>query len=128
MVRDIKRTQACIVKLDARIEDEKRLLVHDESAVGNAFVTFKTRYAAAVASQCLLENNIDEWSTRLAPAHTDVVWKNLRYNSETRTIINIKVNLIGAIMGTTANHPAHLVVLWLLLLLLWLWLLLNVSS
>ena len=103
VVRDIQSTQATLLKLDGQIEEEKSFLARNENSVGNAFVTFKTRYAAAVASQCLLENNISEWSTRLAPAHTDVVWKNVRYNSNTRAIINVKVNLIGAIMGTTAT-------------------------
>jgi hypothetical protein len=42
-----------------------------------AFVFFKTRYAAVVASQVLQSSNPMSWVTNLAPEPHDVYWSNL---------------------------------------------------
>jgi len=98
LLAEIEATEAEIEALDLAIDEEEARLDADENSVENSFVTFRTRYAAAVASQSLLENDINEWNTDLAPAPSDVVWKNLRYGSRARRLINLKINLVGAII------------------------------
>jgi len=98
LLAEIKRTQTEIEALDLAIDAEEKLLDADENSTANSFVTFRTRHAAAVASQCLMEKSISVWRTHLAPAPTDIVWKNARYRSRERGLINLKINLLGAVM------------------------------
>ena len=99
LVAEILKTEGQINDLDKAIETEEYRIETDENSAENSFVTFKTRFSATVTGQCLLENNISEWNTYLAPAPSDVVWKNMLYNSRSRSLINIKINLLRAAMG-----------------------------
>nr|DAD41583.1 TPA_asm: hypothetical protein HUJ06_015906 [Nelumbo nucifera] len=48
-----------------------------EKEISAAFVFFKTRYAAVIASQVLQSSNPMLWVTELAPEPHDVYWSNL---------------------------------------------------
>ncbi|XP_020092492.1 CSC1-like protein RXW8 isoform X1 [Ananas comosus] len=52
-------------------------LIASEEECASAFVFFKTRYAAIVASQVLQTSNPMIWVTDLAPEPDDVYWSNL---------------------------------------------------
>ncbi|OAY67944.1 CSC1-like protein RXW8 [Ananas comosus] len=52
-------------------------LITSEEECASAFVFFKTRYAAIVASQVLQTSNPMIWVTDLAPEPDDVYWSNL---------------------------------------------------
>ncbi|KAK1269981.1 hypothetical protein QJS04_geneDACA022098 [Acorus gramineus] len=98
---DLKVTTTCHASVSSRIrcglcggtsesfkiyhsvnEDKKRDLDQLDSNIkpkecGAAFVFFKTRYAAVVASHVLQSSNPMAWVTDLAPEPHDVYWSNL---------------------------------------------------
>ena len=63
----------------------------------SAFVFFKTRYAALVASEILQTSNPMKWVANLAPEPEDVYWSNLWLPYKQLWIRHI-VTLIGSIV------------------------------
>ncbi|XP_062202210.1 CSC1-like protein RXW8 [Phragmites australis] len=59
-----------------KADSDSSLNLHDEECTA-AFVFFKTRYAALVASEILQTSNPMKWVTNLAPEPDDVYWSNL---------------------------------------------------
>ncbi|CAD6269463.1 unnamed protein product [Miscanthus lutarioriparius] len=57
--------------------DNKSILDLDDEECTAAFVFFKTRYAALVASEILQTSNPMKWVANLAPEPEDVYWSNL---------------------------------------------------
>ncbi|XP_072971847.1 CSC1-like protein RXW8 [Typha angustifolia] len=65
-------------ELDAKKTDiDQPDIIRDHKDCSAAFVFFKTRYAAIVASQVLQSSNPMSWVTDLAPEPHDVYWSNL---------------------------------------------------
>uniref|UniRef100_A0A0A9FHU9 CSC1/OSCA1-like cytosolic domain-containing protein n=1 Tax=Arundo donax TaxID=35708 RepID=A0A0A9FHU9_ARUDO len=59
-----------------KADNDYSLNLHDEECT-DAFVFFRTRYAALVASEILQTSNPMKWVTNLAPEPDDVYWSNL---------------------------------------------------
>ncbi|XP_062204517.1 CSC1-like protein RXW8 isoform X2 [Phragmites australis] len=59
-----------------KADNDSNLDLQDEECTA-AFVFFKTRYAALVASEILETSNPMQWVTNLAPEPDDVYWSNL---------------------------------------------------
>lgn len=57
--------------------DNKSILDLDDEECTTAFVFFKTRYAALIASEILQTSNPMKWVANLAPEPEDVYWSNL---------------------------------------------------
>ncbi|KAJ6767410.1 putative MEMBRANE PROTEIN DUF221-RELATED [Salix purpurea] len=67
-----------IEKLSKEIEEErKRVLKDPKSIMPAAFVSFKTRWGAAVCAQTQQSRNPTLWLTEWAPEPRDVYWQNL---------------------------------------------------
>ncbi|KAL9392834.1 hypothetical protein Peur_016754 [Populus x canadensis] len=67
-----------IEKLSEEIEEErKRVLKDPKSIMPAAFVSFKTRWGAAVCAQTQQSRNPTLWLTEWAPEPRDVYWQNL---------------------------------------------------
>ncbi|GAQ91055.1 early-responsive to dehydration stress-related protein [Klebsormidium nitens] len=65
-------------RLNALIEKEKEALLHKKHALmPTAFVSFKSRWGAAVAAQTQQTRNPQTWKTEWAPEPRDVFWPNL---------------------------------------------------
>ncbi|KAJ0018241.1 hypothetical protein Pint_09804 [Pistacia integerrima] len=65
-------------KLSEKIADERERVVSDpQSIMPAAFVSFKTRWGAAVCAQTQQTRNPTIWLTEWAPEPRDVYWKNL---------------------------------------------------
>lgn len=58
-------------------EERKRVLNDPKALVPASFVSFKTRWGAAVCAQTQLSRNPTLWLTEWAPEPRDVYWKNL---------------------------------------------------
>ncbi|XP_031260055.1 calcium permeable stress-gated cation channel 1-like [Pistacia vera] len=65
-----------IEKLSPKVR-EKRVVVDPQSIMPAAFVSFKTRWGAAVCAQTQQTRNPTIWLTEWAPEPRDVYWKNL---------------------------------------------------
>lgn len=76
--------------------NESSLKLDDEECTA-AFVFFKTRYAALVASEILQTSNPMKWVANLAPEPEDVYWSNLWLPYKQLWIRHI-VTLIGSIV------------------------------
>lgn len=62
----------------AQIADERETVANDpKSIMPAAFVSFKTRWGAAVCAQTQQTRNPTLWLTDWAPEPRDVYWKNL---------------------------------------------------
>ena len=57
--------------------ERKRVRSDPKAIVPAAFVSFKTRWAAAVCAQTQLSSNPTVWLTEWAPEPRDVCWENL---------------------------------------------------
>ncbi|KAJ0017168.1 hypothetical protein Pint_09801 [Pistacia integerrima] len=67
-----------IEKLSGKIDEERKGVVNDpQSIMPAAFVSFKTRWGAAVCAQTQQTTNPTEWLPEWAPEPRDVYWKNL---------------------------------------------------
>ncbi|XP_031260076.1 calcium permeable stress-gated cation channel 1-like [Pistacia vera] len=67
-----------IEKLSGKIDEERKGVVNDpQSIMPAAFVSFKTRWGAAVCAQTQQTRNPTEWLPEWAPEPRDVYWKNL---------------------------------------------------
>ncbi|KAH7545698.1 calcium permeable stress-gated cation channel 1 [Ziziphus jujuba] len=67
-----------IDKLSKEIAEERERVINDpKSVVPAAFVSFKTRWGAAVCAQTQQSRNPTLWLTDWAPEPRDVYWKNL---------------------------------------------------
>ncbi|GLT33557.1 hypothetical protein SLA2020_081310 [Shorea laevis] len=67
-----------IKKLSKEIDEEKARVQNDpKSIMQAAFVSFKTRWGAAVCAQTQQSTNPTLWLTEWAPEPRDVYWKNL---------------------------------------------------
>ena len=59
------------------MEERKKVKKDDKSVMPAAFVSFKTRWAAAVCAQTQQTRNPTQWLTEWAPEPRDVYWPNL---------------------------------------------------
>lgn len=67
-----------IEKLNDQImEERKKVKKDDKSVMPAAFVSFKTRWGAAVCAQTQQSRNPTEWLTEWAPEAREVFWSNL---------------------------------------------------
>ncbi|KAG6755776.1 hypothetical protein POTOM_039181 [Populus tomentosa] len=67
-----------IKKLSEEIEEERKKVLKDpKSIMPAAFVSFKTRWGAAVCAQTQQSRNPTLWLTEWAPEPRDVYWENL---------------------------------------------------
>ncbi|XP_031262306.1 calcium permeable stress-gated cation channel 1-like isoform X2 [Pistacia vera] len=67
-----------IKKLSGKIADERKRVVSDpQSIMPAAFVSFKTRWGAAVCAQTQQTRDPTMWLTEWAPEPRDVYWKNM---------------------------------------------------
>ncbi|XP_010539247.1 PREDICTED: calcium permeable stress-gated cation channel 1 [Tarenaya hassleriana] len=74
----IEHYAAEIEKTSKEIAEERETVVNDpKSIMPAAFVSFKTRWAAAVCAQTQQTRNPTEWLTEWAPEPRDVFWPNL---------------------------------------------------
>ncbi|CAH2071562.1 unnamed protein product [Thlaspi arvense] len=65
-------------KISKEIAEERKHVVNDPKSIMPAsFVSFKTRWAAAVCAQTTQTRNPTEWLTEWAPEPRDVFWPNL---------------------------------------------------
>lgn len=65
-------------KISKEIGKEREEVVNDPKAImPAAFVSFKTRWAAAVCAQTQQTRNPTQWLTEWAPEPRDVYWSNL---------------------------------------------------
>ncbi|XP_009357481.1 calcium permeable stress-gated cation channel 1 [Pyrus x bretschneideri] len=74
----IEHYETEIEKLTNQIAEEKERVAHDpKSIMPAAFVSFKTRWGAAVCAQTQQSRNPTIWLTEWAPEPRDVYWPNL---------------------------------------------------
>ncbi|XP_068324191.1 calcium permeable stress-gated cation channel 1 [Pyrus communis] len=74
----IEHYETEIDKLTNQIAEEKERVAHDpKSIMPAAFVSFKTRWGAAVCAQTQQSRNPTIWLTEWAPEPRDVYWPNL---------------------------------------------------
>ncbi|VFQ59008.1 unnamed protein product [Cuscuta campestris] len=74
----IDHQTAEIQRLSKEIEEERERVKNDTKAImPAAFVSFKTRWAAAVCAQTQQSRNPTLWLTEWAPEPRDVYWENL---------------------------------------------------
>ncbi|KAJ0250230.1 Protein OSCA1 [Hirschfeldia incana] len=74
----IEHYMAEVDKTSKEIAEERENVVKDQKAIMPAsFVSFKTRWAAAVCAQTTQTRNPTEWLTEWAPEPRDVFWANL---------------------------------------------------
>ncbi|KAK9806417.1 hypothetical protein WJX73_004348 [Symbiochloris irregularis] len=75
---------------------EVRRLIHEsepaakEESTATAFVTFRTRRAQMVASNCMSHHDQRAWTVIQAPGPKELIWKNLRWRTwehQTRTAV-----------------------------------------
>ncbi|BBN16221.1 calcium permeable stress-gated cation channel [Marchantia polymorpha subsp. ruderalis] len=67
-----------IAKLTDQITAERmRVLTEDKAVMPAAFVSFETRWGAAVCSQTVQSRDLSKWLTEWAPEPRDVYWANL---------------------------------------------------
>lgn len=59
------------------MEERKRIKKDDKSVMPAAFVSFKTRWGAAVCAQTQQTKNPTEWLTEWAPEAREMYWQNL---------------------------------------------------
>lgn len=59
------------------MEERKKVKKDDSSVMPAAFVSFKTRWGAAVCAQTQQSSNPTEWLTEWAPEAREVFWSNL---------------------------------------------------
>ncbi|KAK1272367.1 hypothetical protein QJS04_geneDACA012194 [Acorus gramineus] len=88
--------QQSLIELDKRIASEHQKIIKDGKAIMPvAFVTFDSRWGAAVCAQTQQTKNPTQWLTDWAPEPHDVYWKNLAipfvYLSIRRLIISVSV-------------------------------------
>ncbi|KAK1305026.1 UDP-glycosyltransferase 85A7 [Acorus calamus] len=88
--------QQSLIELDKRIASEHQKIIKDGKAIMPvAFVTFDSRWGAAVCAQTQQTKNPTHWLTDWAPEPHDVYWKNLAipfvYLSIRRLIISVSV-------------------------------------
>ncbi|KAH0933515.1 hypothetical protein HID58_010632 [Brassica napus] len=74
----IEHYMAEVDKTSKEIAEERENVVKDQKSIMPAsFVSFKTRWAAAVCAQTTQTRNPTEWLTEWAPEPRDVFWPNL---------------------------------------------------
>nr|GEY42388.1 calcium permeable stress-gated cation channel 1-like [Tanacetum cinerariifolium] len=77
-VDGIEHHETEIEKLTNEIDEERKNVLNDPKAIlPAAFVSFKTRWGAAVCAQTQQVRNPTLWLTEWAPEPRDVYWKNL---------------------------------------------------
>lgn len=59
------------------MEERKKVTKDDQSIMPAAFVSFKTRWGAAVCAQTQQSRNPTQWLTEWAPEAREVFWSNL---------------------------------------------------
>ena len=74
-------------------EERERITTDASSVMPAAFVSFRTRWAAAVAAQTQQSRDRTQWITLWAPETRDVVWANLSVNFLS---LNARMVAIGA--------------------------------
>ncbi|KAI9178208.1 hypothetical protein LWI28_023882 [Acer negundo] len=83
-----------IKELDKRMSLERQKIIKDSKAIlPVAFVSFKTRWGAAVCAQTQQSKNPTLWLTNWAPEPRDVYWKNLAIPFVSLTIRKLIISL-----------------------------------
>ncbi|KAL4563007.1 hypothetical protein LXL04_027038 [Taraxacum kok-saghyz] len=91
----IEYHEAEIEKLSTEITEERKNVMNNPKAImPAAFVSFKTRWGAAVCAQTQQARNPTLWLTEWAPEPRDIYWKNL-------AIPYVSLTIRKVIMGVT---------------------------
>uniref|UniRef100_A0A1J3JFR4 Protein OSCA1 n=1 Tax=Noccaea caerulescens TaxID=107243 RepID=A0A1J3JFR4_NOCCA len=81
-------------KISKEIAEERERVVNDTKSIMPAsFVSFKTRWAAAVCAQTTQTRNPTEWLTEWAPEPRDVFWPNLAMPYVSLTLRRLAMNV-----------------------------------
>ncbi|CAI5475292.1 unnamed protein product [Closterium sp. Yama58-4] len=81
---------------DEIIAERERVISDPASTMPAAFVSFSSRWGAAVAAQTLQSKNSSQWITHWAPEQRDVKWSNLPIPYEQLAVRRVLVLLAAA--------------------------------
>ncbi|CAN8237972.1 unnamed protein product [Cochlearia groenlandica] len=83
-----------LVRPTMKIYEERENIMNDQKSIMPAsFVSFKTRWAAAVSSQTQQTRNPTQWLTEWAPEPRDVYWPNLAMPYVSLTLRRLAMNV-----------------------------------